>query len=214
MFVEFVEGPLWYFSAAVFVLGVLWRVVGIIRLKRRAKDLSVPRASATVGALKAQVLHFVPHGGFSFRTVYHLVAGYSFHIGLFVLLLWGAPHIAFFETHILGFSWDALPRWGFVVAAQFAFAGLMLLWVRRISDPVMIKLSDKDDHVSAWLTFTVMLTGCLALQESVEALRILHMLSVEIWLLYFPFSRLMHAVTFAFSRGHTGALFGRRGIVP
>ena len=214
MFVEFVEGPLWYFSAAVFVLGVIWRLAGIIRLRRRTKDLSIPRASAAVGALKSQFLHFVPHGGFTFRTVYHLVAGYAFHLGLFVLVLWAAPHITFIEANIIAVPWEPLPRWGFIIAAQFGFAGLMLLWVRRISDPVMIKLSDRDDHVSAWLTFGVMLTGCMALQESVEALRVLHMLFVEIWLLYFPFSRLMHAFTFAFSRGYTGALFGRRGVVP
>jgi nitrate reductase gamma subunit len=31
-------------------------------------------------------------------------------------------------------------------------------------------------------------------------------------MVYFPFSRLMHAFTFAFSRAHSGAMFGRRGI--
>jgi len=60
----------------------------------------------------------------------------------------------------------------------------------------------------------VMLTGCMALQEANETLRATHMLLVDLWLIYFPFSRLMHAVTFMFSRGYTGAFFGRRGIVP
>jgi len=212
-FLEFVEGPLWYFSAAVFVIGALWKVVGILRLGRK-KDLSIPRASATGGALKAQFLHFIPHGGFTFRTIYHLVAGYIFHIGLFILVLFAAPHVAFIQTNIITIDWLKLPYWGFILAAQFAFAGLILLWVRRISDPVMIKISDRDDHIGSWLTFLVMLTGCMALQESVDALRATHMLLVDLWLIYFPFSRLMHAFTFAFSRGYTGAFFGRRGIVP
>jgi nitrate reductase gamma subunit len=59
-----------------------------------------------------------------------------------------------------------------------------------------------------------MLTGCLALQEANPSLRALHMLSVEVWLIYFPFSRLMHAFTFVFSRGYTGMIFGRRGVAP
>lgn len=212
-FLEFVEEPLWYFAATVFVIGVLWKVLGILRLGRKA-DLSIPRASASVGAIKAQFLHFVPHGGFTFQTIYHLVAGYMFHIGLFVLVLFAAPHVSFARSLGLNFEWFELPYWGFVVTAQFAFAGIILLWVRRISDPVMIKISDRDDHVGTWLTFLVMLTGCMALQESNDTLRAVHMLVVDLWLIYFPFSRLMHAVTFAFSRGYTGAFFGRRGIVP
>jgi nitrate reductase gamma subunit len=126
----------------------------------------------------------------------------------------GAPHVVFIDDRILGIAWPALPRWGFIVIAEAAFAGLILLWFRRITDPVLRKISDRDDHVGSWLTFLVMLTGCLALQESHDSLRALHMLFVDVWLIYFPFSRLMHAVTFVFSRGYTGAIFGRRGVTP
>ena len=95
-----------------------------------------------------------------------------------------------------------------------AFAGLIVLWVRRFSDPVMRLISDRDDHAGTWLTFLVMLTGCLALQEAHDVLRAIHMLFVNIWLIYFPFSRLMHAFTFFLSRGATGATYGRKGIIP
>ncbi len=40
------------------------------------------------------------------------------------------------------------------------------------------------------------------------------MLIVDIWLIYFPFSRLMHAFTFVLSRGNTGAIYGRKGMNP
>ena len=212
-FLELVEGPLWTVAAAVFTIGVVWKIVGILLLGRK-KDLSIPRASATTGALKGQLLHFIPHGGFTFRTLYHLIAGYAFHIGLFFVLLFAAPHVAFVQSSIVDVALPTMSYGGFIIAAQFAFAGLILLWIRRISDPVMIKISDKGDHIGSWLTFLVMLSGCMALQESVEFLRAMHMLLVDLWLIYFPFSRLMHAVTFVFSRGYTGAFFGRRGIVP
>lgn len=212
-FVQIVEGPLWYLSAAVFAVGALWRVAGIVRFGRKT-DLSVPRGRAAAGAVRAFFLHFIPHGGFGRRTAFHVFAGYLFHLGLFALLFWAAPHVAFLNERILGFGWEPLPRWGFIVAAEAAFAGLILLWFRRVSDPVLRTISDADDHVGAWLTFIVMLTGCLALQESHAELRILHMLAVEAWLIYFPFSRLMHAATFVLSRAYTGATFGRRGITP
>jgi nitrate reductase gamma subunit len=212
-FLEFTEGPLWYIAATVFCIGATWRVIGILRIGRKP-DLSTPRASAGAGAIKSQFIHFVPRGSFYKTTYFHILAGYLFHLGLFAAVLFAAPHIVFIEERIIGFGWPALPRWGFIIAAEAAFAGLILLWFRRITDPVVRLISDRGDHISSWLTFLVMLTGCLALGESSDGLRALHMLMVDIWLIYFPFSRLMHAVTFMFSRGYTGAIFGRRGITP
>ncbi len=212
-FLEFVEGPAWYVAITIFTIGVLWRFLGIIAIGRRT-DMSAPKGSASAGFVKAIFRHFLPRTIFAERTRVHILGGYSFHLGLFILLFFAAPHVVFIKAHILGFGWPALPRWAFIIAAQAAFAGLILLWVRRICDPVMRQISDWDDHVGTILTFLVMLTGCLALQESVEALRALHMLFVNIWLIYFPFSRLMHAFTFILSRGYTGATYGHRGIVP
>jgi nitrate reductase gamma subunit len=212
-FLWLVEYPLWYFAATVFVVGVIWRLVALVALGGKA-DLSVPRGSGTGGAIRALLLHFIPHGGFFSKTAFHVFAGYAFHVGFFVLLLFAAPHVMFIEERILGFGWEPLPRWGFILAAEFAFAGLIFLWARRISDPVQRQISDADDHAGTWLTFIAMLTGCLALQESNAVLRGIHMLSVEAWLIYFPFSRLMHAFTWAFSRSNMGAVFGRRGVTP
>jgi nitrate reductase gamma subunit len=110
-----------------------------------------------------------------------------------------------------GSNWPVLPRWGFIVAAQFAFAGLLALWLRRFVDPVVRLISRPDDHIAAALTFSVMLTGCMALGEQSVFLRVGHLVLVEIWLVYFPFSSLMHTFTWPLSRGLTGALAGRRG---
>ena len=209
-FLEFVEGPFFYFSAAVFLIGAVWRMVGLLRIKRK-KDYARPVRSARMGYIKGNLRHFVPRRIFARRTWLHLIAGYGFHVGLFVLFFFGAFHIAFIER-FTGLSWPALPRWGFILVADVAFAGLIALWVRRISDPVLRLISDRDDHMSTILTFLVMLSGCLALQESHDSLRAIHMGLVDIWLIYFPFSRLMHAFTVVLSRGATGATYGRRGV--
>ena len=39
-----------------------------------------------------------------------------------------------------------------------------------------------------------------------------HLLSLELLLIWFPFGKLMHAFLFAFSRGATGVRFGHRGV--
>lgn len=211
MFLEFVEGPLWYTSVAIFVVGVAIRLYEI--LARGVKpDLAVPRSDGTAGALRTLVSRSWTARGFSSGAVFHLVAGYMFHLGLFVLLLFAAPHVLFIEERILGFGWTPAPHWLFIVAADLAFAGLILLWLRRVMHPVMRRISTFDDHAAAWLTFSVMLTGCMALLESHDGLRAAHMLSVCLLLIYFPFSRLMHAFTFVLSRGYTGAAMGRKGV--
>ncbi|MBT3305662.1 MAG: nitrate reductase [Alphaproteobacteria bacterium] len=212
-FLELTEGPLWYAAAGIFSFGVIWRLA-VILLFGRKPDRSIPRGSALVGAVKANILHLWPHGGFFTKSGFHLIAGYLFHLGLFVLVFFAAPHVVFIQDNIVGFGWDTLPRWGFILTAEAAFCGLILLWARRLGDPVIRLLTDRDDNTGLWMTFGVMLTGCLALGESSEFLRALHMLSVDIWLIYFPFSRLMHGFTFVFSRGYMGASFGRRGITP
>lgn len=208
---EFVEGPLFTLAATVFVLGVIWRLFGIIRIGRK-RDISPPKGSAAAGFVKGNLRHFFPRGIFARRTWLHIVGGYGFHLGLLVLVLFAAPHITFLNDRILGFGWPALPRWGFILTADIAFAGLIVLWVRRISDPVMRLISDWDDHLGSWMTFLVMLTGCLALQESHDILRAIHMGMVDLWLIYFPFSRLVHGFTFVLSRGNSGATYGRKGM--
>lgn len=208
---EFIDGPLWFFSLTAFVIGVLWRIFAILKSGVRP-DFSVPRGSAGMGALRALFSRFVPERTVASRGRLQLVAGYLFHLGLFALLIFAQPHIDFLAERITGFSWPAMPHWSFIVAAEIAFAGLILLWLHRLLNPVTRLLSDLDDHVGSILVFAVMLTGCLALAQSFEPLRLLHLFLAELLLLYFPFSKLMHTFTFILSRGYTGATMGRKGI--
>jgi len=211
MFLNFVEGPLWYAALVIFLVGVALRFYEIF--SRGVKpDLALPRAGGMAGALRTIVTRSWTAKGFSSGAVFHLVAGYMFHIGLFVLLIFAAPHVIFIEERILGFGWTPAPHWLFIVAADLAFAGLLLLYLRRLMHPVMRRISTLDDHVSAVLTFVVMFTGCMALLISHDGLRALHMLTVCIWMIYFPFSRLMHTFTFVISRSYTGAVMGRKGV--
>lgn len=211
MIADFIDGPLWYFSLTVFTLGIIWKLVSIVIGKRKI-DLSVARGSSVPGAIRTLFSRFIPDRGMAPNIKLHIVAGYLFHLGLFALLFFAAPHVKFFDEQMFGFSWAVLPHWAFIVAAQFAFLGLLLLWLHRIMNPVGRLISNAGDHISSILTFVVMLTGCLALLESFSSLRLLHRFSVELFLIYFPFSSLMHAFTFIPSRAFTGAWFGRRGI--
>jgi nitrate reductase gamma subunit len=210
-FGEFVDGPFWYFSATVFVLGVIWRLYGMLTLKRH-DDLSLARGSSTGGAIRANMTRFIPRAAFWRQIRLPVIAGYLFHAGLFALLFFAAPHIDFYRDHVLGFGWVAMPGWAFILASEVAFLGLLLLLLHRLMNPVTRRISNRGDYIGSILIFVVMLTGCLALARSYEALRIIHFFTAELLLIYFPFSTLMHTFSFPFSRGFTGAHYGRRGV--
>ena len=216
MIAYFIDGPLWYFSLAVFCVGVLWKLASIIFGKRK-NDLSVARTSGIPGAIKTVFSRFKADKGMVPHIRVQIVAGYMFHLGLFAVLFFAAPHILFIEENLfsldkIGINWLAMPHWAFIVASEFAFLGLLMLWLHRLMNPVSRLIYTADDHIGTILTFFVMLTGCMALLEGFSELRLLHRFCVELFLIYFPFSRLMHAFTFIPSRAFTGAWFGRRGI--
>lgn len=209
----FVEGPLWYIAAAIFVVGSGWRLAGALWLGQRAIDDS-PRGSPGAGAARSIIGYTLPGSGLSGNRNVQLVAilGITFHLALFGLILFGPPHVAFIQDRILGIGWTALPLWVFVVVGEIAFLSLLMLWIRRATDKVTRLISRRADHIAVGTTMAVLVTGCAALGENSVAMRVLHMLSVELWLVCFPFGPLIHAFTWVFSRAYTGAMFGRRGI--
>lgn len=211
MIAQIIDGPLWNFSLGVFMIGVIWRIASIARSGVKA-DLAKPKGSAGSGAFRALFSRFVAERTVTTRGKLQLIAGYAFHLGLFALLFFAQPHIDFIAENITGIGWAAMPDWAFIIAAEVAFAGLILLWLHRVLNPVTRLLSDLDDHVGTLLVFLVMLSGCLALAQSFEPLRLLHLLLAELLLIYFPFSKLMHAFTFVMSRGYSGATMGRKGV--
>lgn len=211
MFTAFVDGPFWYFSLVVFVLGMLLRLFGILSMPS-PESLSKPKASSTAGAVRANIRRFFPHRQFLPNVSLPVVAGYMFHVGLLLLLFFAQPHVEFYAKYVTGFAWPALPRWAFIVTAEIAFSGLILLWLFRLLHPVTRTISNAGDHAGSILIFVVMLTGCLALLESFNSLRVIHFFFAELLLIYFPFSPLFHAVTFPISRSYNGATYGRRGV--
>lgn len=208
---EFILGPLWTFSVLVFCIGIIGRI-GMIFAHGFPKDYAHARGSGIAGAAGTIITRSIPRKEILSSNRLHIVASYSFHIGLLALLFFAAPHVRFLEQHLLGFGWQALPHWAFILAAELSFAGLILLWLRRVMHPVTRLLTRVDDHLAAGLTFFAMLTGCLALFESFIGLKALHVFGVELLMLYFPFSNLMHAFTFVLSRGSSGAVAGRHGV--
>jgi nitrate reductase gamma subunit len=221
---EFARGPALVVAIAVFVLGSLWRLVGVLRLPPM-HDLSPARAGApgrAAAAAHAILRGMWPRPAFSQRTRYITINGYVYHIGLALVFFGYAPHIAFIQR-ITGLWWPALPDALMYFAAAATIVSLLIALVLRMTDPVRKRISGAGDWITWAIVFLPVITGMAVLIEPSEAILAhrqtvyrgpvaVHLLSLELLLIWFPFSKLMHAFLFVFSRGATGVRFSHRGV--
>jgi len=222
---EFARGPGLQWSVAIFLLGLLWRLVGIFFLRTRA-DLSAPRNPAKWKGLRLIALRSWPRKEFLEGTAFGEVMGYAFHLGFLVTLFFYVPHLLFLEDifegligtdfeGIFGFRWPALPTAAITFLAAVSVAALLAVLVHRLTNPVKRLISNFDDYFSWMLTVAPLATGLLAYAHAggirYETLLGVHILSAEALLVWFPFGKLIHAFTIFAARGATGMIFERRG---
>jgi len=213
---EFARGPGLTISITIFIIGVVWRLLGIFRLGRKP-DHSKPRSTATTtGALRMILRRMWPHREFLSDTAIATVNGYLYHLGWFLAFLVFAPHIAFVKR-VTGISWPALPDPVMYVATAIAILGLSVALLRRLTDPVLRLLSNFDDYFSWFVTMLPLITGMTLIppEKYTEPVPLaIHLLSLELLLIWMPFGKLSHAFLVFISRGTTGAAFARKGARP
>jgi nitrate reductase gamma subunit len=212
---EFARGPALQASLIIFVLGVLWRLVGVLLLPWRlvAAEPRLGAPSAFRSALKGVVTKMWPYAPFQKAALFTFVNGYVFHVGLAVVVFLFAPHVLFIKS-LTGLAWPTLPSNVVAMVGVITAVSLIGALVQRLSSPVMQLISRADDYLSWLLTFLPVATGLLAtlhLGARYETLLSLHLLSLSAFFVWFPFGKLMHAFLFAVSRGMTGVRLGQRG---
>lgn len=221
---DFARGPALFFSLAVFSLGTLWRLVGVLRLPR-VPDLSPARAgapsdlSAAIGGI---VRGLWPRREFGAAALGRTLNGYVFHIGLALIFLGYAPHIEFIRR-VSGVGWPALPDIVMYLASGLTLISLLRAMWSRLTDPVLRIISNADDLISWTLVFLPIFTGMALMSGPSEAILArdpllyrgplaVHLLTLELLLIWFPFGKLVHAVLYPFSRGATSIRFSHRGV--
>jgi nitrate reductase gamma subunit len=212
---DFARGPALKVSIAVFCLGVAWRIVAFALLRIRF-DLNKPRASVfkyMAGGLLTVGSRSWPHREFIGRTGAGEALGYSYHLGLFAVVLLFTPHILFLGS-LFGLTWPGLPSSLITVLSVLTLTLFTAVLFRRVTNPVMRMLSNFDDYFSWFITMLVLVTGLAAtahIGAPYETLLGIHILSVDGLLVWFPFGKLMHAFYIFPSRALNGALLARKG---
>ena len=212
-FLLWVRGPALQGATVIFLLGVVVRILEILVLGRKA-NLAEARGSAVAGGLRTIISRSFAERETLQRTAFTEISGWIFHIGFFVTLLLFAPHILLFDE-VFGVSWPALPTTVIDVTTIITIITLLAVLIHRIGNPVMRFLSRFQDYLVWLVTLLPMLTGYIAFHRvglSPTMLIALHILSVELLMVVFPFTKLMHAFTLFMSRYYNGAIAGYRGV--
>jgi nitrate reductase gamma subunit len=211
----FARGPALKVALAIFCLGIAWRIVAFALLRIR-RDFNQPRASVfryLIGGLLTSATRSLPHREFIRRTGAGEALGYSYHLGLFALVLLFTPHIIVIGS-LVGFTWPGLPSSLITMISVLTLALFLAVLFRRVTSPVMRMLSNFDDYFSWFITMLVIVTGLAAtahIGAPYQTLLAVHILSFDVLMIWFPFGKLMHAFYIMPSRAINGALLTRKG---
>ena len=222
-FLDWVRGPLLALSLFVFVAGVAWRLLALWRMPRLAAPGAPERQPFGTGAaLRAAFTRMLPRGGFHPSATLVTVNPYVFHIGLAVVVFGYAPHIAFIRR-LTGLSWPAFPDAVMYAAAAATIVSLLMALMFRLTDPVLRRISTADDGITWVLTFLPLVTGMAVIGDPSSTILArdhviyrdplaVHLLTLELLLIWFPFGKLMHAFLVLPARMQLATFFGRRGV--
>jgi nitrate reductase gamma subunit len=220
-FLEFARGPLFEVALFVFVGGMLYRLVRVLMLGW-SRDNVPSKGSKFGGVVKTYlkgilIWPFIPwiKRTFSKNPVIYLAGG-LFHLALFVVLILGTAHMLVWKS-LLGFGWPTLPLPLVDWMAAVGIVAMIALLIHRLVNPVMKLITGTAEWMNWVLVFLPMVTGYMMAHHMFfpyEVLFSLHMLFVDILLIWIPFSRISHFMFYFFARTIHGAEFGKRAVNP
>ena len=200
-------------AIVVFFLGLVFRIVQNI-VTGRSRNLAVARGNQFSQGLRTIWRRSIPEPGMSNRSYFTHVAGYIFHIGFFVTLLFLSEHILLFKN-LLGFTWPALPTALIDITALLSIAALVAILIHRLMDPVLQKISDYQDYLAWLLTIAPLATGFMVLHPmgmTYQTSLVWHLVSIDLLLIAIPFTKLSHMLSIFISRWYNGATAGYKGV--
>ena len=213
-FLLWVRGPGLAIASIIFVFGMTLKLFEIFMLGRK-KNLAELRSSGIKEGFRTIITRSVSVDTYTAkRTMFTYVTGWLFHLGMFVAIFLLTPHVELFKS-FLGFSWPALPTPIVDMITVITMITLLVILFHRLTNPVLKFLSVGQDYIVWALTFLPLLTGYMAYHHlffSYTWLLSVHILSVCVLLVIFPFTKLTHAVTVFTSRWYNGMMAGQKGV--
>lgn len=218
---EFARGPFFQVALLVFIAGMVYRLMRVIVLGWKP-DRIPARGSKLGGAAKTFlksiiIWPFIPYvkNTFSRNPVIYLAGG-LFHLGLFGVIILGAAHMLAWKS-LLGFGWPTLPLPIVDWLAAVSIVAMIALFINRLVNPVLKLISGPAEWLNLLFVFLPMVSGYMMTHHlwfRYEVLFSLHMLAVDVLLIWIPLSRISHFMFYFFAKAIHGADFGKRAVAP
>jgi len=221
LFLEFTRGPLFYIALLIFVGGMSYRLIRIIFLGWK-RDRVPANGSKFGGVVKSflkgiLIWPFIPWIKNTFkRNPVIYIGGGLFHLGLFAVILLGTPHMLVWKS-LLGFGWWTLPLPIVDWLAAAGIVGMIIVLINRIIHPVLKLISGPAEYLAWLFVFMPMITGYMLTHHMGPPYEIMfgvHMLFVDLLLIWIPLSRISHFMFYFFARVIHGTEFGKRQVSP
>ena len=218
---RFFRGPFFTASLLFFIGGMAYRLVHTV-LMGFSRDRVESRGSKLTGVVKTYlkgllVLPFIPWVRRTFgKNALTYVAGGLFHLALFAVIFFGTPHMLVWKS-LLGFGWPTLPLPVTDWLAAVGIISLIVLLLNRLTHPVLKLITRSPDWVNWTLVFLPFATGYMMAHHMFlryEVLFSLHMMTVDVLLIWIPLGRIAHLMFYFFSRTFQGAQAGKRAVNP
>ncbi len=202
---NFAKGPLFRFSFAVMLLGLLrlfvLSLINGFEAKKKAPDKSIPKGYVR----KLTWGYLFPIRAFRTKPIYSLVS-IIFHIGFILTPLLLYSHALLFSESI-GFSWMGISL-SKPVADNLAlitiFAGIILLLL-RLTSKITRSISRKQDYLWLLLLVVPFITGyvCSAVvtePATYKTFLTIHVLSGDFIFIFMPFTKIAHCILLPLSQ--------------
>lgn len=204
-----VIGPLAWLAGAIFVFGLIYRLVSMYLLakKRDPQVLEYMDLKYGLRSIFRWSIPFMPVNSRLHPVM--TVVTFLFHICLILTPLFLMAHVVLW-SYYHGISYGTLPDSVADVMTMVVILACLFFAGRRIYlRQVRYVTTYKDWLILALVAFPFV-TGFLAYHQigNYKFMIILHILSGELWLAAIPFTRLSHMVMAPFTRGYIGSEFG------
>lgn len=201
--IEFAKGPLFALTFLIMLLGlvrlVLIQVYSLATGKgRRLRQAPWRKIIHEAITWIVPVRHLIP------GTKFFSSVSYLFHIGVLLVPLFLADHIALWN----GFLGTNLPSIGCGLAdvlTLFTTASIIVLLCFRIFSARLRSMSRRSDYVLLIVILLPFASGYIAMHPSYnpfpwDVVMLVHLLSAELLFVLIPFTKLAHIVLFFFDR--------------
>ena len=201
---DFARGPLFRFTFAIMILGLLRILIldiwGIVEALYKTEDRKLPWKVVSLRTLE----WLVPIRRVFTNRPFYSVLSILFHVGLLLAPIFLFAHIELWRC-LVGFGWPALPKLWADALTLLTIVTALALFIGRVGSASSSFISRKQDYLWPLFLMVPFLTGFICANLGVSATvyklsMLIHILSGELIFVLIPFTKIAHCIIMPLSQ--------------